>query len=271
MTSEQKNAIDHAQKILRAVKLYDLAASLSVSEPDNSQAVALSAEQERLEKAITFECASCGPEGSNRARRRLRAAMRESTNPAQNIADTAGAALYHPSLGGVANSANAANVAAGIADTAGAKVVAWIYRDGGKWGVKLGDKPESADEAHPLKFATPPAPSVADAAGASEGQTAMERYVKSGCDQEESDPIERLSFFCSLAFKNPQDWLDVEPFFDAVRKKASEGQASDARLGAFVRQIVGDLADSPKSFLIRVQQAMYEISADEAIEQERRK
>jgi len=31
MTDEQKNAIDHAQKILRAVKLYDLAGLLAAA------------------------------------------------------------------------------------------------------------------------------------------------------------------------------------------------------------------------------------------------
>lgn len=33
---------------------------------------------------------------------------------------------------------------------------------------------------------------------------------------QETDPLERLKFFCSLAM-NGQDWLDVEPFFDDVQ------------------------------------------------------
>ncbi len=32
---------------------------------------------------------------------------------------------------------------------------------------------------------------------------------------EDTTPLERLRFFCSLAM-NEQDWLDVEPFFDAI-------------------------------------------------------
>lgn len=32
----------------------------------------------------------------------------------------------------------------------------------------------------------------------------------------EDDPLERLRLFCSIAM-NGQDWLDVEPFFDALR------------------------------------------------------
>lgn len=35
---------------------------------------------------------------------------------------------------------------------------------------------------------------------------------------DETDPIERLRFFCSLAMKG-QDWLDVEPFFEAIKQR----------------------------------------------------
>ena len=45
--------------------------------------------------------------------------------------------------------------------------------------------------------------------------SAKERYDASECGTEETDPIERLRFFCSLAM-NGRDWLDVEPFFDAL-------------------------------------------------------
>lgn len=46
--------------------------------------------------------------------------------------------------------------------------------------------------------------------------TAKQRYEENGInDEEEPDPVERLRFFCSLAMHG-DDWLDVEPFFDAV-------------------------------------------------------
>lgn len=44
--------------------------------------------------------------------------------------------------------------------------------------------------------------------------TAKARLEKTG-GYEEPDPIERLRFFCAQAMRG-QDWLDVEPFFDAV-------------------------------------------------------
>jgi hypothetical protein len=37
---------------------------------------------------------------------------------------------------------------------------------------------------------------------------------------DEPCPVERLRFFCSIAM-TPQDWLDVEPFFDAVKPRQS--------------------------------------------------
>ena len=43
--------------------------------------------------------------------------------------------------------------------------------------------------------------------------TAKARFDNAG-GHEETDPIERLRFFCSKAMSG-QDWLDVEPFFDA--------------------------------------------------------
>lgn len=47
--------------------------------------------------------------------------------------------------------------------------------------------------------------------------TAKQRYDKAmeGCN--EPDAIERLRFFCSLAMTG-QDWIDVEPFFDAIKQ-----------------------------------------------------
>lgn len=50
-------------------------------------------------------------------------------------------------------------------------------------------------------------------------ETALDRYRASGAMVEEKDPLERLRFFCSLAMSG-QDWLDVEPFFDAVAAQA---------------------------------------------------
>jgi hypothetical protein len=41
------------------------------------------------------------------------------------------------------------------------------------------------------------------------------------CMAEDATPLERLRFFCSIAFKEPQDWLDVEPFFDALEQQLS--------------------------------------------------
>lgn len=35
-----------------------------------------------------------------------------------------------------------------------------------------------------------------------------------GC--EPATPLENLRFFLSIALKNPQDWIDVEPFLDAL-------------------------------------------------------
>lgn len=45
--------------------------------------------------------------------------------------------------------------------------------------------------------------------------TALERYTEAMKDCEPDTHIENLRFFCSLAMRG-QDWLDVEPFFDAV-------------------------------------------------------
>lgn len=62
------------------------------------------------------------------------------------------------------------------------------------------------------------------AAGASEGQATAKQQYDATPEAIELDPLERLRFFCSLAM-NGQDWLDVEPFFDALKVGASEGQA----------------------------------------------
>ena len=48
----------------------------------------------------------------------------------------------------------------------------------------------------------------------------MEHFREANGDSE-PDPVERLRFYCSLAMQG-QDWLDVEPFFDAL--KAGQGE-----------------------------------------------
>ena len=54
--------------------------------------------------------------------------------------------------------------------------------------------------------------------------TALESYREHVGIADECDALERLRFFCSCAM-NGQDWLDSEPFFEAVRKQI-DGQAS---------------------------------------------
>lgn len=51
-------------------------------------------------------------------------------------------------------------------------------------------------------------------------KTALEMFneIEAQCDAEDKlklSSLERLRFFCSLAMSG-QDWLDVEPFFQAV-------------------------------------------------------
>lgn len=49
-----------------------------------------------------------------------------------------------------------------------------------------------------------------------QGETALAQYTE--CDGDsETDPLERLRFFCSCAMKG-QNWLDVERFFNDIRK-----------------------------------------------------
>lgn len=51
-------------------------------------------------------------------------------------------------------------------------------------------------------------------------QTAKQRYDDFHVADEETDPVERLRAFCSLAM-NGQDWVDVEPFFAALTAGAT--------------------------------------------------
>src|SRR5690606_7914957 len=47
------------------------------------------------------------------------------------------------------------------------------------------------------------------------GKNAKKRFESAMKGCKETDPIERLRFYCSLAMSG-QDWLDAEPFFDAL-------------------------------------------------------
>ena len=62
----------------------------------------------------------------------------------------------------------------------------------------------------------------------------------------EPDSVERLRFFCSLAMKNGQAWLDIEPFFDDViselatlREQLAECQARNSNLIEVLSEAVG--------------------------------
>jgi hypothetical protein len=77
----------------------------------------------------------------------------------------------------------------------------------------------------------------ADLAGAAPAQaelpTALSQFNKFWSDEDDgSDPVERLRAFCSFAMKG-QDWLDVEPFFDALTaaRDLTAWRAEAMRLG----------------------------------------
>ena len=66
------------------------------------------------------------------------------------------------------------------------------------------------DQHRPAALTTQPAERVPPA------NTAKQCYDEMKQEGEEpDDPVERLRFFCSLAMRG-EDWLDVEPFFDAI-------------------------------------------------------
>lgn len=57
---------------------------------------------------------------------------------------------------------------------------------------------------------------IAAACGVSaDVRTALDRFNESAADLANESPLERLRYFLSLAL-NGQDWLDVEPFLDAL-------------------------------------------------------
>lgn len=61
MTDDQKHAIEHAQKVLRAVKLYDLAASLGNTQGADARPVAISPREVKRDSdfSVTVVFASC--------------------------------------------------------------------------------------------------------------------------------------------------------------------------------------------------------------------
>src|ERR1700682_4185180 len=75
--------------------------------------------------------------------------------------------------------------------------------------------------------------------------TAKQRYNELRVEDEVSDPIERLRAFCSLAM-NGQDWVDVEPFFDAVLAKLASKPNSEYMTA--YEQECQDIAADSKSF-----------------------
>ncbi|QND94335.1 hypothetical protein SY91_01734 [Burkholderia cenocepacia] len=71
------------------------------------------------------------------------------------------------------------------------------------------------------------------------GMTAMQRYDELQIDSDEKDPIERLRAFCSLAL-NGQDWLDVEPLFDALLATSQpepRAEVTDAMIDAAIEAL----------------------------------
>src|SRR5574343_605803 len=59
-----------------------------------------------------------------------------------------------------------------------------------------------------------PSPAPAERAEGAQAETALEQFNKFA-STEPMSPLEKLRFFLSCALK-PQDWLDVEPFLDAL-------------------------------------------------------
>jgi hypothetical protein len=62
-----------------------------------------------------------------------------------------------------------------------------------------------------------------------EGKTAKQQFDEH-MGTEDCTPLERLRFFCSLAM-NGQDWLDVEPFFDALTPSSTAANSTQLQAG----------------------------------------
>jgi hypothetical protein len=78
---------------------------------------------------------------------------------------------------------------------------------------------------------------------------------------EETEPLERLRFFCSLAMRN-KDWLEVEPFFDDITKQLADQAATIAQLELKVgrlRDTVHQIFKTAKYAGIKVDTALAEI------------
>ena len=58
-----------------------------------------------------------------------------------------------------------------------------------------------------------------DAPAAQPAETALDKFNKEAADMANESPLERLRYFLSHAL-NGQDWLDVEPFLDALSADA---------------------------------------------------
>lgn len=93
-------------------------------------------------------------------------------------------------------------------------------------------------------------------------KTAKQRYDELDVNADEVDPVERLRAFCSLAMKG-QDWLDVEPFFNAIIDRAAAPQSGGkpfayAPLPEYVQMIDGDKPRSTMT-VCRVEGGAYQI------------
>lgn len=51
----------------------------------------------------------------------------------------------------------------------------------------------------------------------------LKKYKELVDESDDMDAVERLRFFCSLSMKG-KDWLDVEPFFNAVIAQIEENK-----------------------------------------------
>ena len=98
---------------------------------------------------------------------------------------------------------------------------------------------EAEEDASPQPAAEPAPTSMDygmfdDAEPAPVAEPAIEKFREIEDDHEsglrDESPLERLRFFCSLAM-NGQDWLDVEPFFDALAAPVAPAAASGAVYG----------------------------------------
>lgn len=107
------------------------------------------------------------------------------------------------------------------------------------------------------------------AAAAQEGETAKKRYEKYvTADEHRTEwPLENLRFFCSLAISG-QDWLDVEPFFDACETSVA---AANARADETERDSEENLVALGKMILEAARQKENAESAEQSLATERQR